>query len=113
MTVAKLRAEEESAAKEADGKAHVPGLQPHISVADRMKIGQDRRRTVPLDTLSAWKPPKDRRDPIDILIAQDKNRMQDLVPIRYGRMLEIPFAFYRGAAAVMASDLAYGPTKCH
>ena len=111
MTVAKLRAEEESAAKEADGKAHVPGLQPHISVADRMKIGQDRRRSVPLDTLSAWKPPKDRRDPIDILIAQDKNRMQDLVPIRYGRMLENPFAFYRGAAAVMASDLAYGPTS--
>ncbi len=49
------------------------------------------------------------RDPLAILAAQDETRVQELVPIRYGRMLASPFAFYRGAAAVMADDLAAGP----
>ena len=56
-----------------------------------------------------WKRPADRRDPIEILRASDAERLQELVPIRYGRMLQSPFTFYRGAAAVMAADLAATP----
>ena len=51
----------------------------------------------------------DRPDPISLLEEQAESRLAELVPIRYGRMLSSPFAFYRGAALVMASDLARGP----
>jgi uncharacterized protein (DUF2252 family) len=58
-----------------------------------------------------WKPYSNRRDPIDLLIESSKGRMQQLVPIRYGRMMQSPFAFYRGAAAIMAADLARTPVS--
>jgi uncharacterized protein (DUF2252 family) len=57
-------------------------------------------------SLGGWKAAKDRRDPIDILIETSKGRVESLVPIRYARMMASPFAFYRGAAAIMANDLA-------
>jgi uncharacterized protein (DUF2252 family) len=53
-----------------------------------------------------WKPPKNRRDPVDILCESNEGRISDLIPIRFGRMMQSPFAFYRGSAAVMAADLA-------
>jgi uncharacterized protein (DUF2252 family) len=53
-----------------------------------------------------WKRPSDRANPLDILRASDAGRQAQLLPIRYGRMLQTPFTFYRGAAAVMAADLA-------
>jgi uncharacterized protein (DUF2252 family) len=53
--------------------------------------------------------PRDRRDPIEILERQARSRVPELVPIRYGRMAASPFAFYRGAAAIMAADLADSP----
>jgi hypothetical protein len=56
------------------------------------------------------KRPADRPDPVAILQASDHDRLPELVPIRYGRMLQSPFAFYRGAAAVMADDLAVTPS---
>ena len=56
-----------------------------------------------------WAPAPDRRDPVAVLAAQAATRVQELVPIRYGRMLVSPFTFYRGAAAVMAADLAATP----
>jgi uncharacterized protein (DUF2252 family) len=108
VTIAKLRAEEHVAAEEADRRAQVPGLRPHVSVSQRLNLGNQRRAAVRLDELAEWKRPANRRDPVEILIGQDRTRLPDLVPIRYGRMLENPFAFFRGAAAVMASDLAYG-----
>jgi uncharacterized protein (DUF2252 family) len=58
-----------------------------------------------------WEPPTDRRDPVEILVEQATTRVEELVPIRYGRMLTSPFAFYRGAAAIMAADLASTPTS--
>ena len=64
---------------------------------------------MPRDSLGVWEPPADRRDPVQILIDQGDSRVQDLVPVRYARMLSSEFAFYRGAAAVMASDLSYSP----
>ncbi len=57
-----------------------------------------------------WAPPQDRPDPVAALEEQAKARVPDLVPIRHGRMAASPFAYFRGAAAVMAWDLAHTPT---
>jgi len=65
---------------------------------------------VPLDALAGWAAPANRADPLDILIAQGKERIPELLPVRYARMKTDPFAFLRGAAAVMAADLAANPT---
>ena len=56
-----------------------------------------------------WTPAADRPDPVAVLQAQAASRVQELIPIRHGRMLVSPFTFYRGAAAVMAADLAATP----
>jgi uncharacterized protein (DUF2252 family) len=80
---------------------------PH---AGREASGKALRDQVQRAAHGAWKRPADRRDPIEILRASDAERLQELVPIRYGRMLQSPFTFYRGAAAVMAMDLAAAPT---
>jgi uncharacterized protein (DUF2252 family) len=87
----------------------------HTSMAtrspdDRRRAGAALRRDVPRSAQGEWSPPADRADPIGILIEQGKSRIQELLPIRYGRMRADPFAFLRGAAAVMAADLARTPT---
>jgi hypothetical protein len=56
-----------------------------------------------------WKPPADRLDPVEILEASNQGRLPELIPVRYGRMIPSPFVFYRGAAAIMAADLAQTP----
>src|SRR4029077_20011906 len=56
-----------------------------------------------------WKPPADRPDPIEILEASNEGRFPELIPVRYGRMIPSPFVFFRGAAAIMAADLAHTP----
>ncbi|MBE7728721.1 DUF2252 domain-containing protein [Komagataeibacter sp. FXV3] len=56
-----------------------------------------------------WHAPKGRPDPVELLVRQGESRIRDLLPVRYGRMMASPFAFLRGAAAVMASDLAHTP----
>jgi len=58
-----------------------------------------------------WEPGSDRADPLQVLAEQDKARVPELVPVRYGRMLVSPFTFYRGAAAIMAADLAIAPNS--
>jgi uncharacterized protein (DUF2252 family) len=73
--------------------------------------GREARAVVPRSAHGEWAPASDRADPIKILTAQAKSRVPELVPIRYGRMLVSPFTFYRGAAAVMAADLAGTPTS--
>jgi len=70
--------------------------------------GKGRRRKVPRSMHGEWEPPAG-RDPLATLAAQDRDRLPELVPVRYGRMLSSPFAFYRGAAAVMAGDLGAFP----
>jgi uncharacterized protein (DUF2252 family) len=77
--------------------------------AGRAARGKAARGRVPRSSLAAWEPPAGRRDPVEILEEQSRLRVPELVPIRYGRMLLSPFAFFRGAAAVMASDLADAP----
>ena len=78
-------------------------------VAARAERGKLARAAVPRSTHGEWAPPADRRDPIELLQEQAAQRVQELLPIRYGRMLRSPFAFYRGAAYVMAADLAGEP----
>ncbi|HXR30371.1 MAG TPA: DUF2252 family protein, partial [Solirubrobacterales bacterium] len=75
---------------------------------ERAAQGKAARAKVPRSAHRAWQA-GDRRDPLALLQAQDETRVPELVPIRYGRMLRSPFAFYRGAAAVMAADLAGAP----
>jgi uncharacterized protein (DUF2252 family) len=82
----------------------------HLTPDERVTKGKEARRAIPRGTHAAWEPPTDRRDPVDILEEQATTRIAELVPIRYGRMLTSPFAFYRGAAAIMAADLASSPT---
>jgi uncharacterized protein (DUF2252 family) len=72
--------------------------------------GKSVRATVPRSTLGQWVPSTDRSDPIALLEASNEGRIPELIPIRYGRMLESPFAFLRGAATIMAHDLATTPS---
>jgi uncharacterized protein (DUF2252 family) len=76
----------------------------------RRKRAWDRRRQVPRSSLGVWEPPADRPDPVDVLRRQERHRIVELLPIRHQRMSASPFAFLRGAAAVMARDLAGSPT---
>jgi len=76
------------------------------SVEERMEAGKKLRKKFPRIKQGEYHPAKKRADPIAILEAQGKTRVPELVPIRYARMLTSPFAFLRGAAAIMAADLA-------
>ena len=71
--------------------------------------GKEARGVASRRDLGAYEPAADRRDPVEILVEQGADRQPDLLPIRYGRMAASPFAFLRGAAAVMAADLAPSP----
>ena len=79
---------------------------PHPSVEERAERGRHARKLTPRGSHAAWEPAPDRRDPVDLLEEQAATRVPELVPLRYGRMLVSPFTFYRGAAYVMAADLA-------
>ena len=81
------------------------------SLADRIAQGQALRARTPRADHARWRKHADRADPLAILRAEDADRMPELTPIRYGRMLASPFAFYRGAAGVMAADLATTPAS--
>jgi uncharacterized protein (DUF2252 family) len=82
----------------------------HPSTADRRAKGADARIAVPPASHAGWVPAADRADPVALLSDQDATREQDLVPVRHGRMMVSPFTFYRGAAKIMAADLAQTPT---
>jgi uncharacterized protein (DUF2252 family) len=80
------------------------------SRAERAAAGKALRGNVPRKDHATWKPRRTRHDPIDVLEESNRGRLRELVPIRYGRMLKSPFTFLRGAAALMAYDLAETPT---
>jgi uncharacterized protein (DUF2252 family) len=71
--------------------------------------GKDARKLMPRSAQAAWEPAADRVGPLEVLAEQDETRVPELVPVRYGRMLASPFTFYRGAAGIMAADLAASP----
>jgi uncharacterized protein (DUF2252 family) len=79
------------------------------SRTERIETGKSLRDKLPRNTHAPWKPPANRRDPIDILEESNQDRLHELIPIRYGRMLRSPFTFLRGSAALMAYDLATTP----
>ena len=82
---------------------------PYVPPADRAASGKALRSETPRSSHAAWEPRADRPDPVALLEEQAAGRVPELVPIRYGRMSASPFAFLRGAAYVMASDLADTP----
>jgi uncharacterized protein (DUF2252 family) len=83
----------------------------HLTADERRARGQAARTRVPRSSHARWEPAPDRPDPIALLEEQAQTRVPDLVPIRHGRMLVSPFTFYRGAALIMASDLAATPVS--
>src|SRR5687768_11720413 len=95
----------------ANGNGHTPEAgqgEPH-TLTERAARGKAERKLVPLSAHGEWQPASDRPDPVSLLEEQATTRVPELVPIRYGRMLVSPFTFYRGAAYLMASDLAKTP----
>jgi uncharacterized protein (DUF2252 family) len=82
-----------------------------MNVSERAAAGRAARSVARRSSSAEWEPPAGREDPVAILERQALSRVPDLVPIRYGRMAASPFAFFRGAAAVMAADLAGTPVS--
>jgi len=86
-------------------------VQPASSPAERYAGGKALRKTCPRESHATWKAPAGRRDPIEMVLAAEKGRMPELLPLRHGRMARSPFTFYRGSALAMAADLAGTPTS--
>jgi len=78
---------------------------------ERKAQGKAKRQDAPRSSHATWQPASDRPDPLALLQAQDNGRLPHLLPIKYGRMLESPFAFLRGSAVVMAADLEHTPVS--
>jgi uncharacterized protein (DUF2252 family) len=83
----------------------------HLTVDQRVARGRAARRGAPRSVHGRWEAAPDRPDPVALLEDQAATRVPELVPIRYGRMVVSPFTFYRGAAAIMAADLASSPVS--
>jgi uncharacterized protein (DUF2252 family) len=86
----------------------VPVSKPR-TVSEREAAGKGARASAPRSSHGTWEPPGDRLDPVETLERQDETRLEELVPIRHGRMGASAFTFYRGAAGIMAGDLAVTP----
>ena len=97
------------AAQERRSQRRPPKPVHHRSAVERLAKGKEARATTPRSGHADWEPAADRRDPVELLGEQDASRVPELVPVRYGRMLVSPFTFFRGAAALMAADLAGAP----
>jgi uncharacterized protein (DUF2252 family) len=112
MVMKKNQKEESISASPADAQISTPaeaGPVHHYRPEERAALGKAARLKTSREMHGAWGPAGDRPDPVALLEAQAATRLPELVPIRYGRMLTSPFAFYRGAAAIMASDLGMMP----
>ncbi len=83
----------------------------YLSADQRAAQGRRLRDKVPRASHAGWSEPRNRRDPLEILVESNEGRIPQLVPIRFGRMSASPFAFYRGAASLMAADLATTPVS--
>ncbi len=89
---------------------HVQPSAP-LPIAERRSAGRNLRKLVPRSLHAAWTPPSDREDPVKRIIDADRHRISHLLPIRYDRMRATPLTFLRGAATVMAADLATTPAS--
>ena len=97
--------------KRRDGRASKAAIEQvaDFTVDERIARGKAARAEIPRSAHGDWEPASIRRDPVELLEEQARTRLPELVPIRYGRMLVSPFTFFRGAAYIMAADLADGP----
>ncbi len=86
-------------------------IAPQPSVEERIAKGKAARETTPRKAHASWEPSPDRADLVSLLKEQAASRLPNLIAIRHGRMSVSPFTFYRGAAIVMADDLAGSPTS--
>jgi uncharacterized protein (DUF2252 family) len=93
----------------AEGRRAAAREVAHLSPEERVARGKAARSETPRGIHGRWQPVTNRRDPIDLLEEQARTRVPELVPLRYGRMMVSPFTFYRGAALIMANDLAATP----
>jgi uncharacterized protein (DUF2252 family) len=89
-------------------REEVPEAEEHVAAG--VAAGKSARKRVPRSSLGRLDLSPDRPDPVTQLEAQAETRLPGLIPLRYGRMLVSAFTFYRGAAAIMASDLDSSPT---
>jgi uncharacterized protein (DUF2252 family) len=105
-TAAEPRSETRTSAKQ---RSSPPPPVEHFSVEERVARGRAERAEVPRSAHTVWEAPPGRRSPIDLLEEQARSRVPELVPVRHGRMLVSPFTFFRGAAYLMAADLASLP----
>ncbi len=78
---------------------------------DQRAAGKALREKCPRSAHAGWRPPRDRPDAVELVLAAEKGRLRELLPLRHGRMIRSAFTFYRGAALTMASDLASTPTS--
>src|SRR3954449_7890563 len=109
--MAKAAVKADKHAKPAKGKKHRRGvLDLPKAVETRMAEGRAQRESVPLEAHGEWVASDARPDPIGILAQQNATPVPELLPIRHGRMIVSPFTFYRGSAAIMASDLSQTPS---
>ena len=106
-----MTAQMTDARRPAVGRYQLDATGCRLSPAERAARGKAARSEVPRDRHAEFDPPKDRPDPLALLEEQARTRVPELVPIRWGRMMASPFAFYRGAALPMASDLASTPAS--
>jgi uncharacterized protein (DUF2252 family) len=81
------------------------------SHAERYAAGKALRTSCPRESHASWKAPSNRRDAVELVLAAEKGRVPDLLPLRHGRMVRSAFTFYRGAALTMATDLASTPAS--
>ena len=79
------------------------------SLKDRYAAGKALRATCPREAHATWKRPAGRPTPVETVLAAEKGRVPELLPLRHGRMVRSPFTFYRGSALAMAQDLATTP----
>jgi uncharacterized protein (DUF2252 family) len=94
----------------ADSEAFTSLRQRSTSRQDRYKMGRELRRQVPRRSLGDWSAPVGRPDPVQLIIESHQGRLDWLVPVRVGRMAATPYGFLRGAAVVMAADVAGLPS---
>ena len=93
---------------EGDGRRGLAGTR-YLTPDERRARGKALRQRAARQDHGSWEPPEGRRDPVELLSESNEGRLPNLIPIRFGRMMQSPFAFYRGSAALMASDLAATP----
>jgi uncharacterized protein (DUF2252 family) len=94
---------------DADGTPYSSLRQRPVERSERYALGKVLRKRVPRSSLGEWSPPTDRRDPIQLIMESHVGRVDRLVPVRVGRMIESPYGFLRGSAVVMADDVARLP----